>query len=179
MPTLSTLRQKLNLTQEELSEKSGVSVRTIQRIEAGTVPQGYTLRALAEALGVNEAELLETGQSHTINSNKWLKIINLSALPFMVIPPLNIAVPLLLMIWQKQSSPVSRKIISIQILWTLIAIVLMVLVMILNDWFGVKSQLTLLIPLTWLLVNVIVILLNAAAIEKNGNLRISMNFSFL
>ncbi|NBA88961.1 helix-turn-helix domain-containing protein [Emticicia sp. CRIBPO] len=179
MPTLSTLRQKLNLTQEELSDKSGVSVRTIQRIEAGTAPQGYTLKALAEALGVNEIELLETGQSQTMNNSKWLKIINLSALPFAVIPPLNIAVPLLLMIWKKQSSPVSRKIISIQVLWTLIAIVLMVLVMMLNDWFGVKSQLTLLIPLAWILINVIIILLNAAGIEKDGSLRISMNFSIL
>lgn len=178
MPTLSTLRQKLNLTQEELSEKSGVSVRTIQRVEAGTIPQGFTLKALAEALGVSEAELLETNPGQ-IGSNKWLKIINLSVLPLTVLPPLNIAVPLLLMIWKKQSSPIIRKIISMQILWTLTAIVLLILVMMLRDWFGVESQITTLIPLTWILVNVVIILLNAAAIEKDESLLISLNFSLL
>ena len=43
-----------NLTQEELSEKSKISVRTIQRIEAGTEPKGHTLRALAQALDIEE-----------------------------------------------------------------------------------------------------------------------------
>ncbi|MEN0083119.1 helix-turn-helix transcriptional regulator, partial [Flavobacterium lindanitolerans] len=33
MPNLKLLREQQNLTQEELSEKSGISVRTIQRIE--------------------------------------------------------------------------------------------------------------------------------------------------
>ena len=46
-----------NLTQEELSEKSKISVRTIQRIEAGTEPKGHTLRALARALDVEEYSL--------------------------------------------------------------------------------------------------------------------------
>jgi transcriptional regulator with XRE-family HTH domain len=35
---LTALRKKRNLTQEELVEKSHVSVRTIQRIESGEVP---------------------------------------------------------------------------------------------------------------------------------------------
>jgi len=46
MSRLLEFREKLNLTQEELSEKSGVSVRTIQRIEAGKEPRGYTLKTL-------------------------------------------------------------------------------------------------------------------------------------
>ncbi len=41
------LREEKNLTQTELAEKSGLSLRTIQRIEAGNVPKGYTLKALA------------------------------------------------------------------------------------------------------------------------------------
>ena len=35
MSSLKTLREQQNLTQEELSKKSGVSTRTIQRIETG------------------------------------------------------------------------------------------------------------------------------------------------
>ena len=39
MSILLELREKLNLTQEELAKKANISVRTIQRIEAGTKPK--------------------------------------------------------------------------------------------------------------------------------------------
>ncbi len=49
---LATLRKQQNLTQEELVEKSNVSVRTIQRIEAGEViPRLSTVKILWRALG--------------------------------------------------------------------------------------------------------------------------------
>lgn len=49
---LTALRKEKNLTQEELVEKSNVSVRTIQRIEAGEVlPRMSTVKILLEALG--------------------------------------------------------------------------------------------------------------------------------
>lgn len=49
---LTALRKERNLTQEELVEKSHVSVRTIQRIEAGEVlPRTITVKILLEALG--------------------------------------------------------------------------------------------------------------------------------
>lgn len=49
---LTALRKAENLTQEELATKSRVSVRTIQRIEAGdVVPRVYTVKILLDALG--------------------------------------------------------------------------------------------------------------------------------
>jgi len=49
---LTALRKEKNLTQEELVEKSHVSVRTIQRIEAGEVlPRLSTIKILVTALG--------------------------------------------------------------------------------------------------------------------------------
>jgi transcriptional regulator with XRE-family HTH domain len=49
---LTALRKEKNLTQEELVEKSHVSVRTIQRIEAGEVlPRMSTVKILLAALG--------------------------------------------------------------------------------------------------------------------------------
>lgn len=49
---LTALRKERNLTQEELVEKSNVSVRTIQRVEAGEVlPRMSTVKILLEALG--------------------------------------------------------------------------------------------------------------------------------
>lgn len=49
---LSALRKARGLTQEELVERCNVSVRTIQRIEAGEVtPRSYTVRLLLTAMG--------------------------------------------------------------------------------------------------------------------------------
>lgn len=54
------IRISKGLTQSELSEKSGVALRTIQRIEKNEVsPSSYSLKAIGEALGVqlNEASI--------------------------------------------------------------------------------------------------------------------------
>ena len=119
MSKLKSIREIQNLTQEEVSEKSGVSVRTIQRIESGKEPKGYTLRVLAKALNVEEDQLLfkesvpeksenseETKTSiETLSINySALKLINLSSIPFTLIPPLNILVPLILMQTMKQKN---------------------------------------------------------------------------
>lgn len=54
---LTALRKEKNLTQEELVEKSHVSVRTIQRIEAGeVVPRISTVKILLTAMGQSPEE---------------------------------------------------------------------------------------------------------------------------
>ncbi len=54
---LSDLRKAKGITQEELVAKCNLSVRTIQRIEAGEVtPRSYTIKTLFEALGVDWKE---------------------------------------------------------------------------------------------------------------------------
>ena len=45
MSKLKKYRQKLNLTQKELAQSTNISIRTIQRIEAGQQPKGHTLKA--------------------------------------------------------------------------------------------------------------------------------------
>ena len=45
-----------NLTQEELAEMPGLSVRINQRIEPGTRPKGYTLKVLAKVPEINEED---------------------------------------------------------------------------------------------------------------------------
>lgn len=179
MSRLLRLRLNLNLTQEELSEKSGVSVRTIQRIEAGNTPKGYTLRTLAKALAVNETDLLEDSEITSSNNHKWLKIINLSSLPLSFVPPLNVVVPLLIMFIKKEFTPATRQIVSIQLLWTFLAILLFMIPVMLNDWFEIRSKFTMLIPVVWILVNSIIILRNAFEISKSKNPRIIPDFNIL
>ncbi len=59
-------RTRAALTQENLAEKSGVDVRTVQRIEAGrSVTRLPTIGLLAEALGTTPAALLEEARRRT------------------------------------------------------------------------------------------------------------------
>lgn len=75
---LTALRKERNLTQEELVEKSHVSVRTIQRIEAGEVlPRMSTVKILLEALGesyesfsTKPTQVMETQKSILPNANR-------------------------------------------------------------------------------------------------------------
>lgn len=181
MNNLLQIREQLKLTQEELAEKSGISVRTIQRIEAGQPPKGYTLKALMKALEVEEMDLINMTAVQMENSEtvKWNKIINLSALPLLLVPPFNVLVPLLLIYLKKQYNIVNRQLISIQILATLVAIVLFIFVLILNDWLEVKSKFIELIPLLWIFANGVIIVRNAIAIGRGAKPRIWPNISII
>lgn len=51
---IKELRDRKGLSQEELCENSGISLRTIQRIENGEcVPRGSTLKIIASSLNVS------------------------------------------------------------------------------------------------------------------------------
>ncbi|MFM7019643.1 MAG: 2TM domain-containing protein [Aquirufa sp.] len=51
---LKEIRTSKGLTQQELSEKSGVALRTVQRMERNEVkPSLYSMNAIGEVLGVN------------------------------------------------------------------------------------------------------------------------------
>ncbi|SHO60851.1 helix-turn-helix domain-containing protein [Algoriphagus zhangzhouensis] len=57
---ISEWRKAKGMTQEELVEKCNLNVRTIQRIEAGEVmPRSYTIKALMEALEIQETDFLK------------------------------------------------------------------------------------------------------------------------
>lgn len=52
-------RLRKGYTQQELSDLTGISIRSVQRIENGDViPREYTLRLLAEHLGLKDVSLL-------------------------------------------------------------------------------------------------------------------------
>jgi transcriptional regulator with XRE-family HTH domain len=54
---IKNLRQVLHLSQEHLAELSGLSLRTIQRVESGHRVSYASLRALAAAFAINVDEL--------------------------------------------------------------------------------------------------------------------------
>jgi len=179
MSIILELREKLNLTQEELADKANISVRTIQRIEAGTKPKGFTLEALSNALGVNKNVLLEDKiESNNINK-QLIKYINLSSILLIIIPFGSIILPLIIMYWKKQINAITKQIISIQILWTLASIILVIASAFLKKWLSLSNQIIPFTILILLVVNLYIILRNTLEIEKNNKLHISLNFSIL
>lgn len=60
---IKELRESKGLSQEELCEDSGISLRTIQRIENGeSVPRGSTLKTIASSLNVSPDLLINSSQ---------------------------------------------------------------------------------------------------------------------
>ncbi|MEH7889435.1 helix-turn-helix domain-containing protein [Elizabethkingia meningoseptica] len=186
MSALKAIREQKNLTQEELSERSKISVRTIQRIEAGTEPKGHTLRALAKALETDEQALLNKPAEEHVEKEivvqapadinyTLIKIINLSSLPLILFPPLNILLPLLLMFKLKQKNTLARQIISVQIVWTIMAPV----VFMLGIFLKLGRQFTLVLIILIVLSNIFIILRNAAEIDKHKKLYYKLNFSII
>lgn len=63
------IRKLKGLTQEELAEKSNISLRTLQRIENDqNEPRGKTLHLICEALGTNFDDLSPTRKTSPIHS---------------------------------------------------------------------------------------------------------------
>ncbi|TCZ74887.1 helix-turn-helix domain-containing protein [Flaviaesturariibacter aridisoli] len=97
-------RKRKGLTQEELAERSGVTVRTIQRIEGGeTVPRAYTLKAIAGALDLAPEALLPVPlvlapgiPAPAVDREEllhFLRLLCLSCFSFIVLPWVHFLLP--------------------------------------------------------------------------------------
>ncbi|MFC2187448.1 helix-turn-helix domain-containing protein [Fulvivirgaceae bacterium LMO-SS25] len=179
MSKLREIRERHNLTQEELSEKSGISVRTIQRIESGTEPKGHTLKILTKTLDLKENELIEKPKDQKPINFSLLKIINISSVVFAFLPPVNIALPLSLMFIMKQVNPLTKQIVSVQIIWSILAIIIFMLSAFMKNWFSLGNKFSLVVMVVLVLSNVFIILRNAAEIDKKGKLYFKLNFSII
>ncbi len=193
MSRLKQIREEQNLTQEELSEKAGISVRTIQRIEAGTIPKGYTLKAICKTLNIEKKDLLseeisniDLEENKIINDENLIikptdfnlskvKLINLSSIPFIIFPPLNIIIPLALSYFLKQRNEISKQLITVQILWTILAPILFLL----GIFLKLGRQFTLVLMISIFLSNLFIILRNAYELDKKNKLHYKLNFNIL
>lgn len=186
MNNIFKYREELNLTQQQLSEKANISVRTIQRIEAGQQLKGHTLTALSEALGVSADKLLgiekikiETASKKEESNMLQIKLINLSSLLLLIVPLGCILLPLILMYWRKQVNTVTKQIVTLQIIRTLAFPFTVLFVIFLGNIFRINRQIVPLTMLLLLLANVFIILKNTASLDKKGRLSIFMKFSII
>ncbi|MCY0967554.1 helix-turn-helix domain-containing protein [Chryseobacterium wangxinyae] len=189
MSELKKIRELKNLTQEELAAQSGISVRTIQRIEAGTDPKGYTLKTLAATLDISEKDLLKleiqqeifvenslpTAEKNDVLNYTLIKMINLSSIPFAWFPIVNFLPPLLIMLFTKEKSEMVKQIISLQIFLAIISPIIFLIVAVLK--LGSPSVMITMIVLT--LSNIYIILRNAYEIDKRKILYYKLNFNII
>ena len=122
-------RKLKGYTQEDLSEKTTVGVRTIQRIEKGeTHPHLQTIKLLAAGLDIEVNVLLplENPNEEVLN-RKWMLLLH--GIPFLgfVIPFGNILFPLFLWIHKAEDNDVydlhGRAVVNFQLSMTLYLVI--------------------------------------------------------
>jgi uncharacterized Tic20 family protein len=126
------LRNRKGYSQEELAEKTGLSLRTIQRIENGEAePRGDSLKRLAIVFDVLPDEIVDW----TVQEDKgFLVALNLSAMAFLIFPILGILVPLIFWISKKDKirnlNEIAKDLLNFQITWTIAFFVAYMLIII-------------------------------------------------
>jgi len=178
------LRKQNGKSQETLADDSGLSLRTIQRIENGeTNPTGDTLKRLSNALNVNPDELIDWSIKE---DKKYLIFLNLSALTFLFFPMLGILVPFIL--WTsrkgkiKNINKLGRDLINFEITWTLLLFFIPFLLFLLSK-IGLIESLTISIIFTvtgiMYLINLIFVLLNTLRTSNDKNVVYYPQIKFL
>ena len=72
---LKEIRTSLNCSQKELSEQTGLTLRTIQRIENNEVkPSLYSLKVIGEVLKTDLSDFVKTSEAKPYEFNLNLKI---------------------------------------------------------------------------------------------------------
>ena len=181
---LKELRNQKGMSQEVLADESGLSLRTIQRIENGeTNPTGDTLKRLSNALNVNPDELIDWSIKE---DKKYLIFLNLSALTFLFFPMLGILVPFIL--WSlkkgkiKNINKLGKNLINFEITWTILLFFIPFLLFLLSK-IGLIESLTLYVIFTVIgimyFINLIFILLNTLSISNEKNVLYYPQIKFL
>ncbi|WP_370979503.1 helix-turn-helix domain-containing protein [Agaribacterium sp. ZY112] len=115
-------RVKQGFSQEALADLSGLSLRTIQRVEKGeSIPRGRTLKKLAHVLNLSAEELIDLDLSDDPN---MLVLLNLSQLSCLLFPLLGLIAPLLIWIVQRNRTQYVNDlgvcVLNFQLLWNLL-----------------------------------------------------------
>ena len=181
---LKELRKQKGMSQELLAEESGLSLRTIQRIENGeTNPTGESLKRLSNALNVNPDELIDWSIKE---DKRYLTFLNLSALTFLFFPLLGILIPFIL--WTsrkgkiKNINKLGKDLINFEITWTLLLFFIPFLWFLISK-IGLLENLTLsiifIIVGVMYLINLIFILLNTLRISNENDINYYPKIKFL
>jgi uncharacterized Tic20 family protein len=178
------LRRQKGFSQELLAETSGLSLRTIQRIENGeTEPRGDTLKRLAVALQVSPDDLLDW---RVVEDKNVLTLLNLSQFGYLVFPLLGIIIPLAIWILKKDKvkyvNELGKAILNFQITWTIILFVSYLAItasLLFNLGFGLPTFSMLMIIGLLYIFNAWVIVINTIRIQHGKQVGYKPAFAFL
>ena len=181
---LKDFRNQKGMSQDVLAEESGLSLRTIQRIEYGeTNPTGDTLKRLSNALNLNPDDLIDWAIKE---DNKYLIFLNLSALTFLFFPLLGILVPFILWISKKDKLININKnasgLINFEITWTIVLFFIPAVLLLFKkiDFLENLTLLTFLTPITVMyFFNALIILVNTIRISNKKQVRFFPSIRFL
>ncbi|WP_292889616.1 helix-turn-helix domain-containing protein [Nonlabens sp.] len=123
---IKEIRLKKGMSQEELAEKSQVSLRTIQRIENNeNEPRGKTMQLICESLGIPIEELLDYDKKEDL---QFLMFFHLSVLAGIFIPIGNIILPLVLWLTKKDKiqglQKVGARLLNFQIIFQAVGFII-------------------------------------------------------
>jgi transcriptional regulator with XRE-family HTH domain len=174
---IQLLREENRLTQKELAEKAGLSLRTIQRIEAGNTPKGFTLKALAESLNTTPEDLIEKEDKNIERA----KLINSSALFGLIIPFGGIIFPLIFTyktqeIYNKQ---LGRNVVALQIILSVTMSLFLIASPFIQKELSIKFPVFLIVLVTFLFLKLIAIIVNGITLNKKKDLHTKLKFNFL
>jgi len=177
-------RTRKGMSQEVLAEKSGISHRTVQRIENGeSNPTGDTLIRLSTALGVNPDDLIDWT---LLEDRKYLIFLNLSAMSFIFFPILGILVPFIMWTSKKDKlrniNKVAVELINFELTWTIMLVIVPLALFLLASVGLIEtfSLRTILLSTTIMYVlNSITILLNTFRISNNKEVSYFSSIKFL
>lgn len=173
------LREKMNMTQNELAERSGLSLRTVQRVEAGSILKGFTLKALSQALSTQPENLIIQSQEHI--DIQRAKKINLSALAGLVIPYGSIIFPAILTYKTKDSKnkELGKSILCVQIIISVIFSALMIIGPFIQKLFSFKFPLFIIPLVLFLALKLFIVINNGISLNKIQNLSIKLKTNFI
>lgn len=179
MNKVKILREQKNLTQNELAEKSGISLRTIQRIESGSALKGFSLHAISKALEIEPEDLFFEPKTKT--NTERAKLINFSALSGLVIPFGGIIFPLILISKTKDhdNKILGKSILSIQIILTVFLSISLIVIPFVQKYFSIKKPLFIYSVIIFLLLKFTVVIINGISLNKRNDLYTKLKINFL
>ena len=172
------LREEKNLTQIELAEKSGLSLRTIQRIEAGNIPKGFTLKALANFFEKEPKNLIPCKE--IINIDR-AKLINFSTLIGLILPFGGVIFPLILTYKTKDSKnkELGKNIVCVQIILDVLLILSQIASPFIQKRLSLDFPLFLFSLLLIIFLKLLVVIFNGISLNKKHDLHKILKINYL
>lgn len=172
------LREEQNLTQTELAEKSGLSLRTIQRIEAGNIPRGFTLKTLAKTLEIAPEKLTA---AKAPSKTDRAKLINFSVLMGLVFPFGGVIFPLILTYktHDEKNRALGKSIVSVQIVLSGLLSFLLIVCPFVQKFLALRYPLFLVPLLGFIVAKLWIVILNGISLNQHGDLHKYFRLNYL